>query len=732
MSLQKLRLARLRAEGFRGIGDPLDIDFHRQTTVLSAPNGSGKTSILGAIEWALFGELKYQSKENATNDELVNIRYRTQSATVTVDLEDDDGITSITRSKKAKKRATDVTVELPSGERYVGAGAEADAVLFRLLGLTFDDFYRAVYLHQESIRGLLIDEPKVRNEALDRLFGVEKLRDLLTALSGSTKPVRDALETLRKSESTAVARLTGAVGQVEEQRQRALDDAKKKGLTESDLTFDAVAQMAHDVSSRLAKLATATDATIKDLSDPEDADGIDSYSRKVSAAITVIRKAATDAALAARSTTEITKIGEAATTIRRLLDLVDGVDESLTELRDEYGDLNTFGEQKTAAQSALQRSRKAQEKIGTSQRIIQDTLTYLKASVDENNCPACGQAIEHDELIARLENHLSGEIRTEMDAAHAAEVEQKQRIGDLDAAITKRDRLLKEQKEHTEQLTQERVAARKLLAVDVTDDLLLDALNTQRDNLFQQVSSVDVERDKREEEIGAIQTRMDRLREIGRFLTLDANYKEASSRLGKDDEDTSIARQQIESLDRLENGIRMIGEVVTSEASTRARDAVDGAQEGISVFYKELCNHPYFDDIQISVESQLVSGIERNNYFIRTHSSTDNRETLASSRLSTAQMNSVALSVYLALATQLPHNLGFVILDDPSQNLDTEHKQALVGILSRLAPELQVLIGTQDSELDGLITSSAAKESFHRKRLSWSPLTGTAVVAEDD
>ena len=94
-------------------------------------------------------------------------------------------------------------------------------------------------------------------------------------------------------------------------------------------------------------------------------------------------------------------------------------------------------------------------------------------------------------------------------------------------------------------------------------------------------------------------------------------------------------------------------------------------------------------------------------------------------------MNCVALSVYLALATQLQHNLGFVILDDPSQNLDTEHKQALVGILSRLAPQLQVLVGTQDTELDELIGHSAAKELFHRRRLTWSPQTGSAVVTED-
>src|SRR5665213_70281 len=124
MSPQKLRLTRLRAEGFRGICDPIEIDFHQQTTVLSAPNGSGKTSILGAIEWALFGELKYQPKENGTNDELVNMRHRTQIATVTVDLENDDGVISITRIKKTGKRAVETTVSLPNGDELDGVHAD--------------------------------------------------------------------------------------------------------------------------------------------------------------------------------------------------------------------------------------------------------------------------------------------------------------------------------------------------------------------------------------------------------------------------------------------------------------------------------------------------------------------------------------------------------------------------------------------------------------------------------
>lgn len=730
MSAQKLHLVRLHAEGFRGICDPLDIDFHRQTTVLSAPNGSGKTSILGAIEWALFGELQYQPKENATNDELVNIRHRAQVATVTVELDCDDGTVSITRSKKAGKRAAEAVVHLPNGEEY--SGAEANTALFRLLGLTFDDFYRAVYLHQESIRGLLTDDPRVRNEALDRLFGVEKLRDMLKALSGSTKPVRDALGKLENSKNTAVARLTGAVEQVEEQRRRALEDAKKHGLSESDLTFSAIALLARQVIDTLTTLADEIHAPIKEQSVPESPDGIDSFGRRVTEAIKVIRTTASNAAIAANTSKDIAIADGAATRLRNMSELLAGVDSGMTELRGAFGDPSTLDEQKTTAQAEVEKYREAQERLGISERIVQDTLSYLRTATDENTCPACGQEIERNDLIDRLEGQLSRDIRDEREAARNAHTAQQRRMGELDAAIATRNRLLKDRERLDDDIAQARTAARALLAPDVRDDQLIGSLDAYRTKLIDQASTVDAERSRREEKFDTVSAQMARLKEIARYLELDANFREASSRLGRDDEDSSIAEQQIDALGRLESGIKTIAEVVTTEASTRARNAVDAAQVDIAELYRELCDHPYFDSIQISVESQLLSGIERNNYFIRTHSSTDNRQTLASSRLSTAQMNCVALSVYLALATQLQHNLGFVILDDPSQNLDTKHKQALVGILSRLSPQLQVLIGTQDSELDEMIGSSTDSDSFQRKRLSWSPTLGSSVVADDD
>src|SRR5262249_41696928 len=151
----KFRLASLDVVGFRGVGNGVHVDFHENASLVRAPNGAGKTSLLGAIEWCLFGKLEYQPKENATNDELVNLHHPSGEAQVTLVVRGDETDFQVSRKKRLGKRATEVQVTL-SDETV--DGAEAEAVIFRSLGLVFDDFYRAVFLHQESIRGLLVDE----------------------------------------------------------------------------------------------------------------------------------------------------------------------------------------------------------------------------------------------------------------------------------------------------------------------------------------------------------------------------------------------------------------------------------------------------------------------------------------------------------------------------------------------------------------------------------------------
>jgi DNA repair exonuclease SbcCD ATPase subunit len=83
---QKVRLVSLEAEGFRGVNKRVHLDFGQTATVLSAWNGRGKSTLLGAIEWALWGELKFQASENLTHDELNSLFHPSGRAIVQLTL----------------------------------------------------------------------------------------------------------------------------------------------------------------------------------------------------------------------------------------------------------------------------------------------------------------------------------------------------------------------------------------------------------------------------------------------------------------------------------------------------------------------------------------------------------------------------------------------------------------------------------------------------------------------
>ncbi len=92
-------------------------------------------------------------------------------------------------------------------------------------------------------------------------------------------------------------------------------------------------------------------------------------------------------------------------------------------------------------------------------------------------------------------------------------------------------------------------------------------------------------------------------------------------------------------------------------------------------------------------------------------------------------MNAVALAVCFALSTILKLRFGFLILDDPAQTLDSDHKAALADVLLELGKRKQIVIATQDEELLKLLSKEPFTEVLSFP--SWSvegPVTVQPIV----
>jgi DNA repair exonuclease SbcCD ATPase subunit len=726
MASPKLKLKRIEVEGFRGVNRPLSLDFDEAATFLVCPNGQGKSSILGAIEWCLFGELKYQARENATNDELINLHSVKGQARVRLILQKGAEEFVVERERRIGRRETKLRVWFRGGE--VSVEADPVAVLFRLIGLSFDDFYRAVYLHQESIRGLLTDEPRVRDEAFDRLFGVEKLRDILAAIQ--MRLITDAVKEIEGKRTRATDRLSGAVEQIEEQRKRYLKEAMDAAFTEAELTLGTGIALANQIMISLADTCRATNLPAPDLVDVMGVDDFEKAARKAKEIIRNIRISGPRSSGLDTATDQIFKLS----LIRKHLASaeLDAREASsvLGGQQSRVGDAEALGRRRSELSTLIGQRQQQLELLDVRIRVVSDAVLYLKEVSAATVCPVCDQRINAITLIRRLEtetqesqaaesqqlNREIGETKQELEVALEAERELKRLQKQAGVAADRLTAVLKEASSMTGPMPHGAEVAARLEAAETA--------------LVRQVASLKEAQGQWEDRLGNIDSSVDRLRVLQRFLKTDSDFVALRDKAPNHDEgETDAIQDELNALLSLQESLEVIARSINSVAKARAMEALSLARVGISSYYKSLCNHPYFDGIRIDVEDKSLRGIQKNSYSVQTFCTPDGKKTLASSRLSAAQMNCVALSVYLALAGTLNHNLGFVILDDPSQSLDDGHKAALAQILVGMVPGTQLVIATQDRELHRLLAKEFAPNLASTYGLSWTARNGTEITA---
>ena len=93
------KISSVEMEGIRGINKPASIVFNEGLTIIHGPNGTGKSSILQAVEWGITGDIPYMKRGDfAKEDAIVNAFVRSKKARVKLSFSGPQNIT-LTRSK---------------------------------------------------------------------------------------------------------------------------------------------------------------------------------------------------------------------------------------------------------------------------------------------------------------------------------------------------------------------------------------------------------------------------------------------------------------------------------------------------------------------------------------------------------------------------------------------------------------------------------------------------------
>ncbi|WP_066794327.1 AAA family ATPase [Caldivirga sp. MU80] len=174
----RLTITSLELEGFRVFKGRVGFNFIDGINIIHGPIGSGKSSIIQAIEFALYGNQLEARERVAKLSDLIN--EESSEASVTLRL----GNNMIVRRLTRRGDSTYQSLTL-NGNRV------PDEEVVALLGIDNDDFERFILVSHKTLEELVYGPVKRRTIAIDRLFGLEFLEIL-----GNVLPIRQVNEAI--------------------------------------------------------------------------------------------------------------------------------------------------------------------------------------------------------------------------------------------------------------------------------------------------------------------------------------------------------------------------------------------------------------------------------------------------------------------------------------------------------------------------------------------------------
>jgi len=718
----EFRLKQISISGFRGYSRAQEaIDLSGSVVILMGGNRSGKSSTLNALEWALYGD-EIVSAGKVDIDErkgwLVVNRYSPE-ARVELVLASGAGEVKIIRqaAKGRKKKGQGFCYFDERGNRF-----EDERSLWNKLGLGPRDFMSSVYLHQEIIRDILVTTPAVRKEALDRLLGVAHLRNLFDGFKQiRTKDYEKKITGVYQN----LDELVSTIAVTHRKRiEEETENAEAVGLDRNELTHSGFQAKVKKTLRMHQELAQEAEVKIPEISPPscpaeygrfsgqfrEEANRLRSENPASRSRLDLDREAeALDAVLSAYRT----KVGV----------LKEKRDEQ-KELEDEIGTLEEIDRRKKELQKSLGILKARLASISDRFSVVIETIIYLEGLEDrraQSKCPACQQDIIPEQVLAKLlkwkEESQKQTQTLETDLKQTGE-----RIRNLDGGEKSLREIIEgavpdaEKAVRTAKGNLQKALGRRLGEQEDPEVAVKKRLEEIQAELEKNTEVLKKYLDK----ISKLETEAGTVDCIGKVLVLEEKIKGLNDiRKCKEWKELDGAR---EGLNAKVEKIEKAKEAISSVLGERSEKKILETREQIRNIYRKLVQRPDFEWIEIDPENYDVYAVAEGDR---------DREKLLTF-FNQGDMNCAALSIFLALGAGPKGNggMGFLMLDDPSQSLDSEQKVLFARLLGDIAKHKQILLSTMDEEL-----YQCLKEEIPRRKKiytfgKWTPEKGPSISQE--
>ena len=247
-----MRPLRLEMQGFSAFRDRTVVDFTDvELVALVGATGSGKSSIIDAMTFALYGSVsRYDERVVApvvnqlSTEARVRFDFEVAGATYTA--------TRVVRRTKTGATTKEARLER-GGEVLAGDPRALDQRVTELLGLDLTRFNKTVVLPQGRFADFLHDKPAARDDLLRELLGLGVYQRIATAARDRAAQLKNRADVLEQTDTIDPASVSDERLALLQQRATAVGEARD-GVGRADEELAEITTEGRDAAARVVEL----------------------------------------------------------------------------------------------------------------------------------------------------------------------------------------------------------------------------------------------------------------------------------------------------------------------------------------------------------------------------------------------------------------------------------------------------------------------------------------------
>lgn len=721
--------------------------FSKGTNILIGQMGAGKSSIMDAISFALFGTFpSIHHKRVGVGDVIRSRPAKMASATVKLHFTMNGNKYTVEREVSAKGIGK---AQLMKDGVYVQSQPQrVTEEIEKILKINYDIFSKAVYSEQNRLDYFLELPSNARKKQMDELLGLDKFATAQENVGSVINKIKDmADETEKAASGFDIKKLNAQLDELEKSMGKLITE---KAAIEADLEKSiGEKKRSEEELKRLREQFNLKVRIEKEIAEQKSrASVLHSEIEKIDARKLGDRKEIEEKTRKAKERMEKLKEEQKAAQQkeRRCADALAGAKAELAALEKQKAELAKLTEQlketdrKKTESSVKEKSlmiERCNSDIAAANVVVTENTKWVaELKKHAQKCPVCERELD-SEIVAKLIEGKNSQITESTAKARKAEEQMRSEKRELEALTISLNRLsvMEDKIKGYEGIGQKAEKAAQHLAVCESEEKQAKQANDsvreqlaketeqfgsisgaeemlkRRDDYLLSVSRIQSELEKKQNELSEIkidQHKIDSLQEEvvaasakeAKFTAdLSANMryqkeknvqitdkKEEITRVGVLYEDIAAKRKVAENLTKFRLSL------IETQAQLR-KQLVDSINSIMHEIWPEL--YPYGDYTSVALEPTP------DDYILRVKLNGSDEWGEVNTIASGGERSIACLAMRIALAMVLAPNLKWIILDEPTHNIDAQGLQKFVKMFSESMPRIvdQVFIITHDEVL---------------------------------